>query len=854
MDALEALGDDRFHARQAHALGRPVARAALAVVGAGDDDQRLLARHVGLDRFPHAHDLAFRLHPRQRALLHAAVVVAHHFVEQLRVGEGGALRGEVVAAVGGVGIEVLFRQAHLRQVLAGGAGRQDRVGRRQVVGGDVVRQHGQRTHAAQRALAGQRALPVRRAADIGAARPPVVQRADLAAMLDAHVEHRVVDAAELFRLDRGLDHRVDLGVRRPDVLQPHGVAVGVHAQHVLLDVEAHGTGDGVGDHQRRRGQERLLGVRVDAAVEIAVARQHSGGVQVAVDDLLLDLRVQRAAHAVAGGAGEGDDAEAQLFQLWQQAGLLQVQLHRLGTGRQRRLHPWLAHQPARVGVARQQAGGDHIARVGGVGAAGDGGDDHCAVGHQPLGFLALAAFQLGLVGDAALGQVGHRQAPVRVARAGHVAHDRGQVELEHALVLRGGQRVGPQPGGAGVVLHQRHLGFLAAGQAQVVQGLLVDVEHRRGRAVFRAHVGDGGAVADGQRRGAFAEEFEVGPDHALFAQELGQRQHHVGGGDARLRPAAEPDADDVRQAHPRGAAEHHVLGLQAADADGDHAQRIDVRGVAVGADAGVRERHAVLHVDHRRHLLQVDLVHDAVARRDHVHVLEGLLGPVDEVEAVFVAAVLDGAVLGERIRVEAAALHRQRVVDDQLHRHHRVDLGRVAALLGDGVAQAGQVHQRGLAEDVVAHHARREPREIQVAAALDQLPKRIGQGGRIAAAHQVLGQHARGVRQGGVGAGGDGIDRLAGVEVVQRGAGKLLAVIGVHGWPVGRVACVGGGSDTPVLRGDRRGAGGERTGPAPGEWRRPLPARGRGRGRVSRAGPAARRPGLPDRCSWRWGG
>jgi hypothetical protein len=123
-----------------------------------------------------------------------------------------------------------------------------------------------------------------------------------------------------------------------------------------------------------------------------------------------------------------------------------------------------------------------------------------------------------------------------------------------------------------------------------------------------------------------------------------------------------------------------TLGFQAADADGDHAQRIDVRGVAVGADAGVGEGHAVAHLDHRRHFLQVDLVHDAVARRDHVDVLERLLGPVDEVEAVFVATVFDGAVLLERLRVEATALHRQRVVDDQLHRHHRVDLRRVAAL------------------------------------------------------------------------------------------------------------------------------------------------------------------------------
>jgi hypothetical protein len=103
-------------------------------------------------------------------------------------------------------------------------------------------------------------------------------------------------------------------VARPDVLQADFLAVGVHAQHVLLDVEADGAGNGVGHHQRRRGQEGLLGVRVDAAVEVAVARQHGGGVQVAVDDLLLDHRIQRAGHAVAGGAGEGDDAEAEFFQ------------------------------------------------------------------------------------------------------------------------------------------------------------------------------------------------------------------------------------------------------------------------------------------------------------------------------------------------------------------------------------------------------------------------------------------------------------------------------------------------------------------------------------------------------------
>ncbi len=369
---------------------------------------------------------------------------------------------------------------------------------------------------------------------------------------------------------------------------------------------------------------------------------------------------------------------------------------------------------------------------------------------------------------------------MRIGRAGQGAHHGRQVKAQHALVFGGLEAVGPQAGGLGVGFHQRDLLVLAAGQPQVIDGLLVDGEHRGGGAVLRRHVRDGGAVAQRQAGGAFAVELQVGAHDFFLAQEFGQRQHHVGGGDAGAGAAGQFDADDVGQAHPRGAAQHHVLGFQAAHADGDHAQRVHVRGVAVGADQRVGEGHAVLRVDHRRHPLQVDLVHDAVARGHHLDVAEGLLGPVDEVEAVFVAAVFHRAVLGERVGIVAAVFHRQRVVDDQLHRHHRVDLGGVAALVGDGVAQAGQVDQRGLAEDVMTDHARRIPRKVQVAAAFDQLLERVGQQHRIAAAHQILRVHARGIGQAVVGAGGDGVHGGARVEIVQAGALQGLAIGFVH--------------------------------------------------------------------------
>ena len=114
-------------------------------------------------------------------------------------------------------------------------------------------------------------------------------------------------------------------------------------------------------------------------------------------------------------------------------------------------------------------------------------------------------------------------------------------------------------------------------------------------------------------------------------------------------------------------------------------------------------------------------MHDPVPWRDDLDVFKRLLCPFDEVETVFVAAVFDGAVLRKRVGVEACKLHGQRVVHDQLRLYDGVDLGRVATHVGNRIPQTGQVHQRGLAQDVVAHHTRGEPGEVQVAFAFDQL-------------------------------------------------------------------------------------------------------------------------------------
>ena len=83
------------------------------------------------------------------------------------------------------------------------------------------------------------------------------------------------------------------------------------------------------------------------------------------------------------------------------------------------------------------------------------------------------------------------------------------------------------------------------------------------------------------------------------------------------------------------------------------------------------------------------------------------------------ASVFNGAVLREGVLLETGMFHRQRVVDDELCGHDRVHARRVTPLVGNGVTQPGQVYQRGLPQDVVAHDTGRIPRKIQLALALD---------------------------------------------------------------------------------------------------------------------------------------
>ena len=205
------------------------------------------------------------------------------------------------------------------------------------------------------------------------------------------------------------------------------------------EVDQHGTGEGVGDHQGRRGQVVGAHVRVDPALEVAVAGEHRDRDEVAALDRFADRLGEGAGVADAGGAAVADEVEAESVQRLGQAGLVQVVGDDLRAGRQRCLHPRLRLQPLGHRVLRQQAGGDQNARVGGVGAGGDRGDHHVAVadvvavaGDLDAGLARLAVLaELALEGFAEARRGVRQEDPVlRTLRPGEGGQHRRQVEFE----------------------------------------------------------------------------------------------------------------------------------------------------------------------------------------------------------------------------------------------------------------------------------------------------------------------------------------------------------------------------------------------------------------------------------------
>ena len=387
VDPLVALGDDGADAQERGALGRPVARGAGAVLLAGEEHQRHALVAVAHRRVVDEGLLAVGQVERVRPLLALDEPVA-----QPDVAEGAAHHHLVVAAPGPVRVEVERRDAVGLQPLAGGRPGGDGAGGADVVRGDRVaedREHAGAHDVGERRGLRRQAREERRVGDVGGRRVPLVAVAggdgDRAPLLVA-LEHRGVGLAEQLRVDGRGDDVPHLVRRRPDVGEHDGGAVRRRAQRLRGEVDVHAPGQRVGDDQRRRGEVRGPHERVDAALEVAVARQDGRDDQLVGLDGLGDRLVERPAVADAGGAAVAGEGEPEVREGRHQPGPLEVAGDRPRPGGQRGLGDRRAPQAPGDRVPREEPGADHHRRVGGVGAGGDGRDRHRPV--ADLGGLA----------------------------------------------------------------------------------------------------------------------------------------------------------------------------------------------------------------------------------------------------------------------------------------------------------------------------------------------------------------------------------------------------------------------------------------------------------------------------------
>jgi hypothetical protein len=296
---------------------------------------------------------------------------------------------------------------------------------------------------------------------------------------------------------------------------------------------------------------------------------------------------------------------------------------------------------------------------------------------------------------------------------------------------------------------------LAAGEAQILERQPVDREDAAGGAVLGRHVADGGAIGDRQMVETLAEELDELADHALAPQHLGDGEHEIGRRGALGQLADEAKAHDLGDDHGDRLAEHGRLGLDAADAPAQHREAVHHGGVAVGADqrVGIGDLPVALGrgPDHLGQVLEVDLMADARAGRDHAEVVERLAAPAQEGVALAVALVLALDVDLEGARV-AEGVDLDRVVDDEVDLGERVDLIGIAAEVEHGLAHGGEVDHRRHAGEVLHQHARRPVGDLLVGAPLiEPLHQRLqvidGDAACVLETQQILEQHLERIGQ-----------------------------------------------------------------------------------------------------------
>ena len=260
----------------------------------------------------------------------------------------------------------------------------------------------------------------------------------------------------------------------------------------------------------------------------------------------------------------------------------------------------------------------------------------------------------------------------------------------------------------GVHLDKADEGLVAAGEAQVVEGDIVNWEDRGGRAKLWRHVTNRCSVGQRHCGNAFAVKLNELAYHTVFTQHLRDGKDDVGGGCTRGNLARQLEAHNLWDQHRNRLAEHRGLSLNTANTPAEHSQAVHHRGVRVGTHASVRVGNGLAVFFLGEHgtseVFDIHLVDNARTRWNHTEVFKRVLAPTQELVAFAVTLIFQLDVTSKcTLRAERVDLYR--VVYHEFSRVQRVDLVRVTAQVSYGLTHGCKVHHAGHTREVLKYYA-----------------------------------------------------------------------------------------------------------------------------------------------------
>ena len=298
-----------------------------------------------------------------------------------------------------------------------------------------------------------------------------------------------------------------------------------------------------------------------------------------------------------------------------------------------------------------------------------------------------------------------RDAILRALGAGNGRFDAAKIQFQLVAEQRLGCGIGAEERlFLAIRFDERNLFVTARGEPQISKGFVVDGEEAHGCAVFRGHVGDGGAIRNAQAGKTGAVELHEFSDDSFLAQHFRDGEYKVRCRRAFRHTPVKFEADYFGNQHRQRLAEHGRLCFNSANAPAKDAERIHHGGVRIRADERIGisfQAIAVGHgANHARQILDVHLMADAGVWRDDFEIAERVLSPAEKLVALDVALEFQFGVEAERIGL-AEAVHLNGVIDHQFGREERIDALGIAAEFLHGFAHGGQVDDRGHAGEIL---------------------------------------------------------------------------------------------------------------------------------------------------------